>query len=265
MSDLQPGKFPCPSCGKQYTWKPALAGKKAKCTCGNVITVPDLSPSAEPEDIYDIAETPAPAAQPKKGATVAAVAPITPAVAPKRVAAAPAPGLAPAAAAPARMGIGSAGYIPNRKRGPEPADKKKIFIPILLVILLAGSASIGFFVLKGHGPKKPSLDQDAYVEECLQDGATDDIEKWLEASNRRMVMGMTNSQALGQAQSLKKMGAKRVICFGASMTREMAIELPADPAQRKALFDWEHEHYTELGKPPSKDIGQKYLRFDLHL
>lgn len=40
MSASSPPKFACASCGKQYTWKPELAGRKAKCKCGEVMTVP---------------------------------------------------------------------------------------------------------------------------------------------------------------------------------------------------------------------------------
>src|SRR5437764_5463840 len=32
--------FSCDSCGKQYPWKPELAGKKAKCKCGAVLSIP---------------------------------------------------------------------------------------------------------------------------------------------------------------------------------------------------------------------------------
>src|SRR5947199_8749342 len=32
--------FSCDSCGKQYAWKPELAGKKAKCKCGAVLSIP---------------------------------------------------------------------------------------------------------------------------------------------------------------------------------------------------------------------------------
>jgi len=32
--------FSCDSCGKQYPWKPELAGKKAKCKCGALLNIP---------------------------------------------------------------------------------------------------------------------------------------------------------------------------------------------------------------------------------
>ena len=69
MSAVTDGKFNCDACGKRYTWKPQLAGKRAKCACGAVIVVPDAPsppPAAEPppqDDLYDFAEPPpAPAA-----------------------------------------------------------------------------------------------------------------------------------------------------------------------------------------------------------
>jgi hypothetical protein len=37
-------KFSCASCGKEYRWKPELAGKQAKCKCGATITVPRNPP-----------------------------------------------------------------------------------------------------------------------------------------------------------------------------------------------------------------------------
>ena len=35
----------CTSCGKEFRWKPELAGKKAKCKCGSVISVPAKPPA----------------------------------------------------------------------------------------------------------------------------------------------------------------------------------------------------------------------------
>ena len=32
--------FSCPICGKEYPWKPELAGKKGKCKCGAIMHVP---------------------------------------------------------------------------------------------------------------------------------------------------------------------------------------------------------------------------------
>src|SRR4051794_22791540 len=41
-----PASIVCPTCGKTYAFKPALAGKRVKCKCGGVIAVP-AAPAAE--------------------------------------------------------------------------------------------------------------------------------------------------------------------------------------------------------------------------
>src|SRR4051794_21464067 len=58
------GKFSCDGCGKTYTWKPDIAGRRVKCKCGHVMTVPKAAPAAvaaEPEpagldDLYALAD-----------------------------------------------------------------------------------------------------------------------------------------------------------------------------------------------------------------
>src|SRR5215207_4259706 len=59
MEDVAQGNFSCGGCGKTYKWKPQLAGKKAKCKCGNVMTVPKELPAEEEDglgDLYALAE-----------------------------------------------------------------------------------------------------------------------------------------------------------------------------------------------------------------
>ena len=92
-------KFSCPSCGRQFSWKPELAGKGAKCKCGATIKVPAqpngtgagaapakgpgkspataAAPAADqgnPLDAYDFSEAAAP--PPSKGGRGAAAAPV---------------------------------------------------------------------------------------------------------------------------------------------------------------------------------------------
>jgi hypothetical protein len=66
--------FNCQACGKSYNWKPELAGKKAKCKCGAMITVPQSLKADEPDldSMYDLVEDDAP--KPKQ--RVAPIAPI---------------------------------------------------------------------------------------------------------------------------------------------------------------------------------------------
>jgi hypothetical protein len=73
MAQAEAVKFACPDCQKEYTWKPEIAGKKAKCKCGNVIDIPttppappppplpppDVDPFDNPDYMYDLADEPA--------------------------------------------------------------------------------------------------------------------------------------------------------------------------------------------------------------
>lgn len=74
-------EFACDACGKSFKVKEELAGRKAKCKCGHVLTVPRLAPEPEPEptffeetddDLYGFADEP-PA---KSRASVAVPAPV---------------------------------------------------------------------------------------------------------------------------------------------------------------------------------------------
>jgi hypothetical protein len=64
MGATPAGKFSCDGCGKSYTWKSELAGRRVKCKCGQVMTVPKEDPAAAmyeapPEgfdDLYALAE-----------------------------------------------------------------------------------------------------------------------------------------------------------------------------------------------------------------
>ena len=46
MSSSDGPRFSCPSCGKNYRWKPEFAGRSAKCACGAKLVVPAETPSA---------------------------------------------------------------------------------------------------------------------------------------------------------------------------------------------------------------------------
>ena len=72
MSDVDLGTFSCAACNRQYPWKPAYAGRKVKCKCGQVLTAPAQPPQPAEEDplanLYDLAEQEQQAA--RTGATV---------------------------------------------------------------------------------------------------------------------------------------------------------------------------------------------------
>ncbi len=76
------GKVTC-ACGKQYSWKPELAGKRAKCKCGAVVSFPATDPaaSAAPEgfDAFGLAgdDAPPPPPPPPVGGDVPPPPPTT--------------------------------------------------------------------------------------------------------------------------------------------------------------------------------------------
>ena len=84
MSESQIQNFHCIGCNKSYRWKPELAGKKAKCKCGQVMEVPAEPPQPpEEEGLYDLVDEAPPRPQ-VQGPVMSppASAPARPAVAP---------------------------------------------------------------------------------------------------------------------------------------------------------------------------------------
>lgn len=65
MSQTTAPMITCQQCGRAFAWKPAIAGKKGKCACGQVLSIPAAPPVPPPpvEDdldaLYEMAE-PAP-------------------------------------------------------------------------------------------------------------------------------------------------------------------------------------------------------------
>lgn len=59
MADTTLGTFSCEGCGKQYAWKPELAGRAVKCRCGAVMRAPAEPPP--PDDaLYGMTDQPTP-------------------------------------------------------------------------------------------------------------------------------------------------------------------------------------------------------------
>jgi hypothetical protein len=52
-----PLRVQCQDCGKEYVLPDASAGKRAKCKCGFVMTIPTAAPQEDDADLYDLAPT----------------------------------------------------------------------------------------------------------------------------------------------------------------------------------------------------------------
>jgi uncharacterized membrane-anchored protein len=70
MSDLLAQKFRCDGCGKEYAIRPELAGRKVKCKCGLVRTMP-ISGDNDEAGIYDLIDPPPPTAPVRPAARTA--------------------------------------------------------------------------------------------------------------------------------------------------------------------------------------------------
>ena len=251
------GVISCPECGASYPWKPQLAGKKVRCKCGKMFAaIPPRALPAEPveePDIFAIEEDSAVRAVPE----------------PRRAPTTRMPTAAAAAATmatPASRAPDLASAYPTRGRArtvvqEEDAGQsnKKILIPVAILVMLIGGAIFAALAMKGGvlGPKKVLLGEDAKIIEMIEDEGGTEVKEWIRAHNRHMIHNMTENQVNGFADRLYAMGAVKVFAFGEMISASLAVELPADPAQRKKLWEFEKEHNGFRSK--QKDVGQQYF------
>lgn len=114
-------KFACASCGKEFRWKPEIAGKRARCKCGVTVQVPATDPAAKADaanpagdpsfdDVYALA-----AAEAEQGAAVQQSAAPAVAVAPETAAPRTVSGVVPGGR-PAVAATASGVPLPRRAR-----------------------------------------------------------------------------------------------------------------------------------------------------
>ncbi len=280
MSQSRP-QFSCPGCARKYPWKSESAGKKAKCKCGQLLTVPaEAEVDDEPIPLDDAALPPAPAEQANCPACSEPMEPgavlclncgynvrtggqVTTQIGGAKAAAAPAP--TPASSSRAT----DTAYPGRRRRGPvenESAGSTKMYVILGAAVLLVAMGVGGWIVFKGTGGAKanvPRLGDDATVERMIEDERATDLQEWIKANPARMLAGKTPGQAIALEDRLKGMGATKVLAFGGGvMSLSIAIELPQTPAQRRELFDWYRRNNKPLEpRPPVQDVGQRYLLF----
>jgi hypothetical protein len=250
-----------------------MAGKRVRCKCGNLISVPklveeptkvktdDLSEPLRPEplaeesesdDLYAIREEPK-SAKPRR-ATVATAGNTEPAAAgesnPPR---APAPNMYPTMSRPKMQDGG------EEKSG----VLRLVLLMGVLGVLIAG-AILGIKRF-GGSPRAagPQLGEDADIEEKIQGEFNKDVHAWFAEDHTRMLGPWTESQALSQADRWRQQGAKRVLAFGSRLSMVVVIELPDDPAERKQIFEWQANWHAQHMQKVWTDVGQKYLMIRL--
>jgi hypothetical protein len=281
-----PATIQCPGCQREYPWKPDLAGKRVKCTCGQIMDVPAIAPKAEVDELYDLAEDPTPRGQHaisdlQSIATEAAVAvdesrqfpcpycgekldpgsmmcvfcgsnlegaiPETTPVAPSAMASAP-----PVATKPV--------VIPK----PEPREKSARMLIVIGVTTILVVAAVFIFVWiktkKAAPPEGFLKPADAAIFEKVKQGA--DARDWLKDDSHAL-SGMNHKQSVFHTDQWHDMGDKRVVVLNGGSS--VALELPSEAAKRKAVFDWEKKWNTENNFKLVDDDGQRWMEIQMHL
>ena len=294
MSQVQQGFIICTSCNRQFKSKPELAGKRVKCKCGNVIAIP-AAPAAEAAEDDLLALAPEPAVVKPARATVmeqAAVeqdsyrcpscqTPLSPGTAlcthcgfnfktGQRMTDVPPRGTAVPSAVAGRAGAPPRypGVTQRKDKTGEQEKQAAVKIGVAVVVLgvLVTGAIFGMRFLTGaNEPAAPMLGDDAKVLRMIKDENGTEAREWLAAHPGRMIGGWTRSQAEFRIDEWYKLGAKKVYAFAGITTLAIALELPEDPQQRKALFEWENNWHKEMFIEPAKDVGQKYLLLTMRL
>lgn len=175
--------------------------------------------------------------------------------------------------AASKMPAGSAfAGIPTRSKPKFVEDKKgqlvKMLVPIVLVVVLIGAFALFKFVASrtGGGPSHKFTDKgdDPEVARKMDDEYYKEIHEWFKQDPGRMTGELSRSQAEAKADELKQMGAKTVYAFSPRMSLCLAVELPDDPEQRKALFAFENKWALQHRYKPRKDEGQKFILLNLN-
>ena len=298
MAEGTQATITCDACGRHYAWKPQIAGKKVKCKCGQVLTVPvgppenpDMAPSdAPPEDnaVLAAAPTACPACGQELspgsvlcvhcgynlqtgqyiGTQLEADAAAATATAPARAAVSAAQTQTPAPA-PARSKASLNPY-PTRKRvvaQDEDSGKGKIIVTaIAVVLILAGVAVVSFMM---RGPKDnfppPKAGDDQKVLAQMRDEGTLEAKEFLAGHQSRSIGNMERNKAQRWVESLYTMGAKDVRAYVGIISAAVVVIMPDDPPSREKLFGVKNRLEEEAHEPLTKDIGQRYLKLDVGL
>ena len=143
-------------------------------------------------------------------------------------------------------------------------DKKletlKVLAPFLFLIVVIGVAFASYKLLeKTRHPVRTPLGNDPQVLQWIDETGAKEIHDWFKQDPDRIAGNYSTKQALAKADELHDLGAKQVLAFGTRMTRSLAVELPDNPAQRKALFAWENKFALDHNYHPDKDVGQQYI------
>jgi hypothetical protein len=288
--------FSCDACGKQYPWKPELAGKKAKCKCGALLNIPAQPQAARAPARVAVA---VPVDESQEYRCPACKNELNPGTAVcincgydlrtgeyvntqvdtgdvEEAEAAPTPKKKKKVAAPAKTGKPSAtawvGVTKSRREKASETEKdnsrtmKQVIIALVLCVLVVGVIFGGKFVFSKMGNKGPVVKlpgNDSEAEDLLQNHDPMDPKAFLDAHQSRSIgILWTKSKALAKVQQWYDMGAVKIwVPSDGLIARQVIIQLPEDKEKRLALIQLGGRvDDFEPGKVQTvKDVGQKYV------
>lgn len=276
---MSAGTFACESCGKQYPLKPEYAGRKVKCKCGQVLTVPA---DAEVDDgTYDIAEPAAPAPQPPKPKPAANPAPGA-AKAPSQGAAKP-PLRAGKASTSSRAAGGQAplAYAGSRRSAEassahdeaEKAKVVKIAIVVGIVMVVVGASVVGLRVLGGDssgggagggggGAVAAVNDHDKDARDLIRSDSMTPMSEWFETGPPGKMLGgysMKQAQNLYENKWKGELGVTEVFIANMPLSLVVVFQLPTEPEKRAAIYEWQAKFHAEQREKIQTDTGGEYL------
>ncbi|MEM6315016.1 MAG: hypothetical protein AAF743_13065, partial [Planctomycetota bacterium] len=153
----------------------------------------------------------------------------------------------------------------QRQSNGEAADILKKLALLGVVAMLVVGAFIGIKHFAAGEDLSNLHPEDQLAREKMNDNTPAEAREWLAASKRRMLSGMTQSQAEYKIDQWYDMGAETVYSFGGLMSMVVVLELPDDPDKRKALFDWRERWYAEMMEIAHPDEGQEFMVVQLRL
>jgi hypothetical protein len=218
----------CPSCHKRLQVPPHLAGKRAKCSCGQSIAIPTM---------------PGLPAQAAAAATDARSVPLG-----------------------YRSPVATKDDVAKAQEH-KALIRQAVLYSSVLVILILGIFGLRFLGLGHSGASAPALPgEDAMIMQMIRDEDGTEAKEWLAGRRGRMLSGMSETQAENRIDSWYKMGVTKVYAFGGVISMTVALELPPAPSpKRKAIFDWVNQWHEGTSTLPMSDVGQKYVLVRLRL
>jgi hypothetical protein len=131
-----------------------------------------------------------------------------------------------------------------------------------------------------RGAAEPSVAQvDKELADSIAAKGTAEARDWLDPKHANHVMWKTwdKPEARKQVDAIYAAGATKVWAVdpvsikdddpaAGQIVAQFVVELPTDPAKRKAVFDWIANWEKEIEEDhPTKDVGQKYYEINLDL